>query len=188
MPAAGSGPDDRFHLRAPLPRTSDSAPGPSPPNRVGARDPPAMPQVRGQPGLLQARPKALVMGPWQVPAVRSASAARLGSCRRAMIRSPTDSSGAIIRPPGTREHAGIPRRQAAAQQRPTLRGRPETDLDQRSGSILVRHGKNDRRREVGMDAWAWSALQSWLAERAKLPVGSLVLRDRRTHPRPRLVC
>jgi site-specific recombinase XerD len=29
----------------------------------------------------------------------------------------------------------------------------ETDLDQRSGSILVRHGKNDRRREVGMDAW-----------------------------------
>ena len=32
----------------------------------------------------------------------------------------------------------------------------ETDLDQRRGSILVRHGKNDRRREVGMDAWAWS--------------------------------
>lgn len=35
----------------------------------------------------------------------------------------------------------------------------ETDLDQRRGAILVRHGKNDRRREVGMDAWAWSALQ-----------------------------
>jgi site-specific recombinase XerD len=32
----------------------------------------------------------------------------------------------------------------------------ETDLDQRRGSILVRHGKNDRRREVGMDVWAWS--------------------------------
>jgi site-specific recombinase XerD len=29
----------------------------------------------------------------------------------------------------------------------------ETDLDQRRGSILVRHGKNDRRRDVGMDAW-----------------------------------
>jgi site-specific recombinase XerD len=28
----------------------------------------------------------------------------------------------------------------------------ETDLDQRRGSILLRHGKNDRRREVGMDA------------------------------------
>ena len=26
----------------------------------------------------------------------------------------------------------------------------ETDLDQRRGSILVRHGKNDRRREVGI--------------------------------------
>jgi integrase len=49
----------------------------------------------------------------------------------------------------------------------------ETDLDQRRGSILVRHGKNDRRREVGMDVWAWSALQPWLAERAKLPVGPL---------------
>jgi site-specific recombinase XerD len=46
----------------------------------------------------------------------------------------------------------------------------ETDLDQRRGSMLVRHGKNDRRREVGMDAWAWSALQPWLAE---LPVGPL---------------
>jgi site-specific recombinase XerD len=31
----------------------------------------------------------------------------------------------------------------------------ETDLDQRRGSILVRHGKNDRRREVGMDPWGW---------------------------------
>src|SRR5436309_10929641 len=49
----------------------------------------------------------------------------------------------------------------------------ETDLDQRRGSILVRHGKNDRRREVGMDVWAWSALQPWLADRAKLPVGPL---------------
>jgi site-specific recombinase XerD len=49
----------------------------------------------------------------------------------------------------------------------------ESDLDQRRGSILVRHGKVDRRREVGMDAWAWSALQPWLNERAKLPVGPL---------------
>src|ERR1019366_4570037 len=49
----------------------------------------------------------------------------------------------------------------------------ETDLDQQRGSILVRHGKNDRRREVGMDAWAWAALEPWLADRAKLPVGPL---------------
>jgi integrase len=51
----------------------------------------------------------------------------------------------------------------------------ETDLDQRRGSILVRRGKNDRRREVGMDAWAWSACRS------------PVLRDRRPNPRPRMV-
>jgi site-specific recombinase XerD len=49
----------------------------------------------------------------------------------------------------------------------------ETDLDRRRGSILVRHGKNDRRREVGMDAWAWSTFESWLAARLQLPVGAL---------------
>jgi integrase len=45
----------------------------------------------------------------------------------------------------------------------------ETDLDQRRGSIRIRHATNDRRREVGMDPGAWEALQPWLAERAKLP-------------------
>src|SRR5690242_10991250 len=49
----------------------------------------------------------------------------------------------------------------------------ESDLDQNRGSVLVRHGKNDRRREVGMDAWAWSALEPWLLERTKVPVGPL---------------
>ncbi len=32
----------------------------------------------------------------------------------------------------------------------------ETDLDPDRGSVLARHGKNDKRREVGMDRWAWS--------------------------------
>ena len=50
----------------------------------------------------------------------------------------------------------------------------ETDLDQRRGSILVRHGKNDRRREVGMDAWAWTAIDRWLVERVMLAVGPLL--------------
>ena len=49
----------------------------------------------------------------------------------------------------------------------------ETDLDGRRGSILVRHGKNDRRREVGMDVWGWSAIEPWLADRVGLPVGPL---------------
>ena len=34
----------------------------------------------------------------------------------------------------------------------------ESDLDLGRGSILVRHGKGDKRREVGMDEWAWSQL------------------------------
>ena len=49
----------------------------------------------------------------------------------------------------------------------------ETDLDRSRGSVLVRRGKNDRRREVGMDAWAWSAIEPWLTDRLQLPVGPL---------------
>src|SRR5215216_7341704 len=37
----------------------------------------------------------------------------------------------------------------------------EADLDQRRGSLLVRHGKGGRRREVGMNAWGWEELQPW---------------------------
>jgi site-specific recombinase XerD len=47
----------------------------------------------------------------------------------------------------------------------------ETDLDERRGSILVRHGKHDRRREVGIDAWGWSALEPWVADRVELLSG-----------------
>ena len=49
----------------------------------------------------------------------------------------------------------------------------EADLDQRRGSLLVRHGKGGRRREVGMDAWGWQQLQPWLDTRLELPVGPL---------------
>ena len=34
----------------------------------------------------------------------------------------------------------------------------ETDLDADRGALLIRHGKGDKRREVGMDRWAWSHL------------------------------
>jgi site-specific recombinase XerD len=33
----------------------------------------------------------------------------------------------------------------------------ETDLDPDRGSLLVRHGKGDKRREVGMDSWAFAS-------------------------------
>jgi integrase len=50
----------------------------------------------------------------------------------------------------------------------------ESDLDPRRGSILIRRGKGNRRREVGMDGWAWSDhLAPWLAVRVALPVGAL---------------
>ena len=49
----------------------------------------------------------------------------------------------------------------------------EADLDARRGSVLVRRGKGGRRREVGMDDWAWEQLQQWLAVRVELPVGPL---------------
>ena len=49
----------------------------------------------------------------------------------------------------------------------------ESDLDPRRGSLLVRHGKGGRRREIGMDAWGWEQLRPWLAARLELPVGPL---------------
>jgi site-specific recombinase XerD len=50
----------------------------------------------------------------------------------------------------------------------------EHDLDPQRGSVLVRHGKGGRRREVGMDAWGWEQLRPWLAERLEMPVGPLL--------------
>src|SRR5919198_426145 len=49
----------------------------------------------------------------------------------------------------------------------------EHDLDDRRGSIRVRQGKGDRRREVGMDEWGWEQLRPWLNARLELPVGPL---------------
>lgn len=50
----------------------------------------------------------------------------------------------------------------------------ESDLDRRRGSVLVRRGKGGRRREVGMDPWAWEQLEAWTAVRLELPVGPLL--------------
>jgi site-specific recombinase XerD len=49
----------------------------------------------------------------------------------------------------------------------------ERDPDPRRGSLLVRHGKGGRRREIDMDAWGWEQLQPWLVARVELPVGPL---------------
>jgi Phage integrase family len=49
----------------------------------------------------------------------------------------------------------------------------EGDLDRRRGSLLIRHGKGGRRREVGLDAWGWEELRPWLELRPELPVGAV---------------
>jgi site-specific recombinase XerD len=49
----------------------------------------------------------------------------------------------------------------------------ETDVDARRGSLLVRHGKDDRRREVGFDDWGFQHLNIWIEQRVRLPVGPL---------------
>jgi site-specific recombinase XerD len=49
----------------------------------------------------------------------------------------------------------------------------ETDLDRTRGALTVRRGKGGRRREVGMDRWAWDQLTPYLEVRTTLPVGAL---------------
>jgi len=39
--------------------------------------------------------------------------------------------------------------------------------------LLIRHGKNDKRREVGMDEWGFEHLGIWLEHRVQLPIGPL---------------
>jgi site-specific recombinase XerC len=49
----------------------------------------------------------------------------------------------------------------------------ESGLDARRGAVRVRRGNGGRRREGGMDHWAWDELQPWLASRLELPVEPL---------------
>ncbi len=49
----------------------------------------------------------------------------------------------------------------------------ETDIDTARGSLLIRHGKGDKRREAGMDPFGFEQLAAWMAHRVSLPVGPL---------------
>jgi hypothetical protein len=42
----------------------------------------------------------------------------------------------------------------------------ETDVDRSRGAVLVRRRKGGKRREVGMDRWAWQQLDPWLQVRS----------------------
>jgi site-specific recombinase XerD len=50
----------------------------------------------------------------------------------------------------------------------------ESGLDATRGAILVRRGKGGKRREVGMDRWAWGQIEPWLENRRRLPIGALL--------------
>ena len=50
----------------------------------------------------------------------------------------------------------------------------ESDLDRDRGAILVRRGKGGKRREVGMDRWAWEQIDPWLRLRVSLRVGAFL--------------
>lgn len=60
----------------------------------------------------------------------------------------------------------------------------ESDLDRTRGAVLVRRGKGGKRREVGMDRWAWEQLDP-VADHPRRAAGRrAVLRAPRTHPWP----
>jgi site-specific recombinase XerD len=50
----------------------------------------------------------------------------------------------------------------------------ESDLDPARGSVVVRCGKGGKRREVGMDRWAWQHLDAWIQIRVTMRVGALL--------------
>jgi site-specific recombinase XerC len=43
----------------------------------------------------------------------------------------------------------------------------ESGLHRASGGVLVRRGKGGKRREVGMDRWAWEQVEPWLDCRSR---------------------
>ncbi|MGH2860861.1 MAG: tyrosine-type recombinase/integrase, partial [Solirubrobacteraceae bacterium] len=49
----------------------------------------------------------------------------------------------------------------------------ETDIEPTRGSVLVRHGKGEKRREAGMDQFGFAQLAAWQAHRVLLPPGPL---------------
>ena len=49
----------------------------------------------------------------------------------------------------------------------------ERDLDPGRGASLARHGRGNRRREVGMDEWGWEQLRPWIDHRTAMPIGAL---------------
>jgi site-specific recombinase XerD len=50
----------------------------------------------------------------------------------------------------------------------------ESDLDRSRRAVLIRRGKGGKRREVGMDRWAWEQLDPSLEIRHQLTIGAVL--------------
>jgi Phage integrase family len=100
------------------------------------------------------------------------------------LRYPADPPGveeivAVMRCPGDTQHGLRTRALIVLLWRAELRisealALAESDLDAARGSVLVRQSKGGKRREVGMDRWAWQHLTPWLEIRVELHVGALI--------------
>jgi integrase len=134
-------------------------------------------------------PPAAVARPPRCRNSMPAGAAQQGN---ALPRRPADNRGARGRHAPRRRGRPRPRvarpdRHALARRAAHLRGARarRSRPGPRRGSLLVRNGKGGRRREVGMDDWAWEQLGPWLEARVELPVGPLFcIVTGPTHRRP----
>ena len=95
---------------------------------------------------------------------------------------------AVMRAVGDPRRSPAPRahRAAVASRATDQRGAlaPETDLDRTRGAVLVRRGKGGKRREVGMDRWAWDQLDHGWRSAASFRSAPAVRRPRATAGRP----
>jgi integrase len=124
------------------------------------------------PAVCVYRPRCLVVG-------RGADRQTRGCATRPIRRRSTvDEIILVMREAGPGPYAGRIRGLIAILWRAGLRisealALTESDLDPKTGSVLVRFGRGGRRRIVGMDDWAWEHVRRWTEHRVQLPIGPL---------------
>ena len=128
-------------------------------------------------GLVRRRWSSPVPG--DMPGFHRGGAPRNKGLRYPADPPPVEEIGAVMRVAGETQYGLRTRALIVVLWRAGLRisealALAESDLDRSRGSILVRRGKGGKRRQVGMDRWAWDQLEPWLRLRVSLPVGALL--------------